>query len=234
MSNNIVEITWRPLTQWPAGRKRTYGNEDARFTRRGSETRTVNGIVQRVALSRERIPLGETLRELDRELSMLGVYRATVQIDVESDRELRNLRDLTHVKSSAVVLTFERNKQPVTIATDFFSRWQDNLRAIAKGMESLRLLERYHIANTGDQYRGWTALPATTTPAFSTEQAANYLARFDGDVGAAAIMQNAESARHAYRCAVAKTHPDAGGSVGNAQLTQEARRVLEAHLGVKL
>lgn len=231
---NEVEITWRPLTQWPATRKRTYGREDAKFTRRASETRTVNGVVQRVALSRERIPLQTTLRELDSELSMLGIYRATVQIDVESDRELRNLRDLTHVNSSAVVLTFERNKQPITIATDFFARWQDNLRAIVKGMEALRLLERYHIANSGDQYRGWTALPATTTPAFSTEQAANYLARFDGDIGAAAIMQNADSARHAYRCAVAKTHPDAGGSTGNAQLVQEARRVLEAHLGAKL
>jgi hypothetical protein len=33
--------------------------------------------------------------------------------------------------------------------------WQDNLRAVALGLEALRRVERYGIAQRGEQYAGW-------------------------------------------------------------------------------
>lgn len=236
-----VTITWQPLTQWPAGRRRTSYHEDANFTRATTEVRTVGGgEVQQVRGSRQRIPLGRTLEDLDRELYQISAKNVVVQIDVAKDRELTRLSDLTNVSTPAVVLTFTRNTEPFVFACDYFKRWQDNLRAIAKGLESLRLLERYHITQSGEQYRGWKALPSATTTALSTEQAADILARrlsqngHAGTYTAAAILSDAVSAKSAIRAALARSHPDAGGSTSDFQLVQEAKRVLSAHHGSTL
>jgi hypothetical protein len=160
-----------------------------------------------------------------------------VQVDI-TERQLRNdggIRSDASAASPPVVLTFTRKKVPYVFACDHFQRWQDNLRAIALGLDGLRRLERYHIGQSGDQYRGWQALPASTTAAFTTEQAAACLARLSGNGATAAdIAGNVERARHAYRRAAANTHPDNNGSTGNFQLVQEAKRVLQAHHGATL
>jgi hypothetical protein len=44
-------------------------------------------------------------------------------------------------------------------ACDRFWRWQHNLRAIALGLEALRLVERYGIGDAHQQYAGYRALP---------------------------------------------------------------------------
>lgn len=234
MARNVT-ITWQPLMQWPAGRKRTGYHEDAKFTRAKVEVRTVGGgEAQQVRGGRQRIPLNQTLVDLDSELSQINAKSCVVQIDVAKDRELSRLSDLTNVSTPAVVLTFTRNNEPFVFACDHFSRWQDNLRAIAKGLESLRLLERYHITQAGEQYRGWKALPAATTTAFSSESAANVLGSRSNQTPAA-ILQDRDVARRAYREAASNSHPDSpSGSTSNFQLVQEARRVLEAHHGGSL
>ena len=48
----------------------------------------------------------------------------------------------------------------MTYATDRFFAWQDNVRAIALGLEALREVDRYGIAKKGEQYAGWKALPS--------------------------------------------------------------------------
>ena len=230
-----VTITWQPLTQWPAGRKRTAYHEDAKFTRAKNEVRTTGGgEVQQVYAGRQRIPLTQTLLDLDSELSAITAKSVVVQIDVAKDRELTRLSDLTNVSTPAVVLTFTRNNEPFVFACDHFARWQDNLRAIAKGLESLRLLERYHITQSGEQYRGWKALPSSTTTALSTDVAAAALSR-RSQWGVSQILGDREVARQAYREAAARSHPDNPvGSTADFQLVQEAKRVLEAHHGGSL
>ena len=230
MARNVT-ITWQPLTQWPAGRKRTSWHEDAKFTRPKNEVRTTGGgQVQQVVTGRQRIPLNQTLVDLDSELYQISAKSVVVQIDVAKDRELTRLSDLTNVSTSAVVLTFTRNGEPFVFACDHFSRWQDNLRAIAKGLESLRLLERYHITQSGEQYRGWKALPSSTSPALSTAAAAEVIARRT-KYTVEQVIHNFDDARDAYRAARARAHPDAGGSAADFQLVQEAKRVLDAHHG---
>jgi len=227
-------ITWQPLTQWPTGRKRTTAHEDANFTRQTTSVRTVGGgQAQQMRGGRQRMPLTQTLEDLDRELYQISAKDIVVQIDVAKDRELSRLSDLTNVSTPAVVLTFKRNGEPFVFACDYFKRWQDNLRAIAKGLESLRLLERYHITQSGEQYRGWRALPAATTTALSTEQAASVIARRTGE-NPSLLQANRDAAKRAIRRAAAGAHPDSGGSTTDFQLVQEAKRVLETHHGATL
>lgn len=169
---------------------------------------------------------------------MIGARDVVLQVDVASEREIRRdgeFRSDARVSSPAVVLSFTRGKTPLVFATDYYKDWQDNVRAIALGLEGLRRLERYHIGQSGDQYRGWQALPSSTTTAFTVDQAATFLARLSGNESAVkAIATEIEVARKAYRLAAANTHPDRGGSTGNFQLTQEAKRVLEAQFGSPL
>lgn len=45
-------------------------------------------------------------------------------------------------------------------AVDTYTTWQDNLRAIALGLEALRKVERYGITRGTEQYTGWKMLTA--------------------------------------------------------------------------
>lgn len=233
MSN--VTIAFRPLTQWPAGRAVTadWRREDAKFKSAGRQERDFSGNTRWVA--GERTPIERTYDELDRELWQIGATDAVVQIDVRTERDIR--RDGTRplsdarVKSPAIVLSFKRKGTVHTFACDRFTRWQDNLRGIVLGLEGLRRLERYGIVQSGEQYRGWQALPSNATPALTTEAAADVVAKragFQRDH----LLRDRESAKNAVRSARAKAHPDAGGSDREFILVQEAARVLSLHHGV--
>ncbi len=227
----LEHVRFVPLSQWPAGRPRAAYHVEAKFQRSGSY-----GVTRRT-------PLSQTLNDLDREFDQISAREVIVQIDVANQGEFRSqlrqdgiIREDTRTRSPAIVVSFLRdgNKIPLVFACDHFSRWHDNLRAIALGLESLRRLERYHIAQTGDQYRGWQALPSSTTTALSTNQAAEVLARRAQIFSAEDIKGSSSKARDAYRIAAAKTHPDAGGATADFQLVQEAKRVLEGFFGASL
>ena len=241
-----MDVTYQPLTQWPVGRPRTLAADrrEAQFkTPRRAEFDAVGA--QRI-VQRRVMPLARTLHDLDSELFLIGVGHAVIQVDVTNRQDLRSdlrrdgvIRDDARVHSPAVVLSFTRHRSPLVFACDHFNRWQDNLRAIVLGLEALRKIERYHIGSGMEQYRGWQALPASTTPALSTEQAAAVLARRENGTRSAADLETRADmithdiawARDAYRKAAAKTHPDSGGSHDDFTLVQEAKRVLEAHHG---
>src|SRR5690606_32320419 len=93
-----------------------------------------------------------------------------------------------------VIVSLDSRHGPLRYSTDVFSRgsfwrgggsgyvtipgWQCNVRAVALGLEALRKIDRYVIAQGGEQYRGWQALPpGTPMPAASmtVEQAARLL-----------------------------------------------------------
>jgi len=110
------------------------------------------------------------------------------------------------------------------------SPWKSNVRAIALGLEALRKVERYGIADSGQQYRGWQALgsgapmPAATGMThieardFIVDQS-NWMGEFDPyDAGLIGM---------AYKMAAKLLHPDR--STGDAELfkqLEEAKRVL--------
>lgn len=104
-----------------------------------------------------------TLRLLQHELGALGTEDALLQLAITS-------ADLT---IAGTLATGARPSDPGAILSfasdDFgtltyqcrkFSNWRDNVRAIALGLEALRKLERYGIADRGQQYAGFAELPS--------------------------------------------------------------------------
>lgn len=111
--------------------------------------------------------------------------------------------------------------------------WQHNLRAIALGLEALRTVERYGIAERGQQYAGYRELgagmamgPATMT----VEQAAAFLVEhgeFGGTPADPDELIGAPDAVAAYfREAAKRLHPDVGGDAELFKRLTEARDLL--------
>ena len=97
------------------------------------------------------------------------------------------------------MLAFESDYGPLQYATDTFTSWQDNLRAIALSLEALRAVNRYGVSRHGEQYRGWRQLTTGSDDTHGipdTATAQRYLDDvYDGDL----------------KRALMETHPDRGG-----------------------
>lgn len=191
-----------------------------------------------------------TLSLLDRELDQLGATNAFLQVElrdrtaaVRKDGQLRSGAVVDH---PGVILTVEsRRHGTLTYPCDAFRgrsgrpAWQENLRAVALGLEALRRVERYGIADRGQQYAGFAELGAGTamagTDGFTPERAAQLLAD-EANRGFGADWINAESLltapdraeliRGAYRDAARLHHPDAGGDPNMFRLLTAARDLL--------
>jgi hypothetical protein len=112
-----------------------------------------------------RSSLGHTLQVLDRELHALSATGARLELAIPPGPAYwrQDGRPRAHVVADhpGVVLAFTAGTlggRELRYATDRFLTWQDNLRAVALGLEALRRVERYGIAQRGEQYAGWAAL----------------------------------------------------------------------------
>ena len=112
-----------------------------------------------------------TLQLLNRELVALNASGPVViqVVTRNGASDLRRdglLRAQASIEHPGVRVSFESKHGPLTYATDVYEgryrqpAWQANLRAIALGLEALRKVDRYGIAQSGEQYRGWQALAA--------------------------------------------------------------------------
>jgi hypothetical protein len=137
-----MQMTFRPLPAWP------YPEQKARPA-------TYQATYQR------------TLVDLERELE--AVRATDVILGVVADpRDVRldgQLRADAKVRHAGVELSFTKpGTGRVTFHTDrhrgYAQSWQDNLRAIALGLEALRAVDRYGITTGGQQYAGFAALSA--------------------------------------------------------------------------
>ena len=150
-----------------------------------------------------RAPYSETLRLLIHELDMLGntgprvIQVALSEADIRRDGLPRANARPAH---PAVALSFTSRHGPMHLSTDTFDDWRDNLRAIALGLESLRRVDRYGIARSGEQYAGWLQLEASTR-------------------GSALIREHG-----GVRAAMKATHPDRGGDAADFHAVVEASR----------
>lgn len=184
----MTDFTFRPITTWP-----------------GELTR-----------SRRRSPFGashgQTLRLLRTELAHIVARRSApvvIQLalreqDIRQDGLPRaNARQPEH---PGVILAFDSRYGPLRYATDVFTDWQANLRAIALGLESLRRVDRYGITKRGEQYAGWRALEAGGPDEGQLERGRRLIREHGG------VAQ----ALHA-------THPDHGGDPEDLQAVLAAR-----------
>lgn len=200
-------VVFRPIDQWPG---------DLTETRRRSPFKST---------------LPSTMKLLAFELDAVGGSTIVVQIAMsEADFRLDGIpyadRRATH---PGVVVAFDSKVGPLKFAVDAFTSWEDNLRAIALGMESLRRVDRYGITKRGEQYTGWKALPMSTDPADAietTEQAWRVLTTHAGVPVESSPLFNGISEKEVVRRALLNTHPDQGGDPDDFRSVQRAREVI--------
>src|ERR1700675_3855774 len=84
----------------------------------------------------------------------LDAKKLVFQIDVrESEIRLDGLPSArARPNDPAVIVSFDSKHGPLRYFCDQFTDWQDNIRAIALGLEALRKVERYGITHRGEQY----------------------------------------------------------------------------------
>ena len=149
-----------------------------------------------------------TMSLLDRELRNLRAVRVVIQLALsEQDIRLDGLpRASARPSHPGVILAFHSNQHDIDLqyAVDAFDRWEDNLRAIALGLEALRKVDRYGVTKHGEQYAGWKQL-GTGRPDMA-ERGHRLIAEYG-------------SLNEALRA----THPDRGGDEEDFMAVQAAR-----------
>lgn len=189
--------------------------------------------------SRRRAPFKATGAKvwalLEREIKMLRGKNVVVMVDVD-DRQIRldgQLYSNARPRTPAVIVAFDVPDGRLQFPCDTFLFWESNVDAIARALEALRMVDRYGVQQ-GKQYTGFKALPASTTPVMTTEQAAKRIS-FHASIGdMMSIIRDRSVARDAVRKAKAVVHPDAGGSNEAFTLVVDAERILKAHHGGSL
>jgi hypothetical protein len=93
-----------------------------------------------------------TLDLIDREMGMLRarnvLFRCQLnRADIRNDGWPRAHAKFQH---PGVTISFESRHGPLSYTCVKFNHWQDNVRAIALGLEALRQVERYGIVKRGD------------------------------------------------------------------------------------
>lgn len=184
-------VQFRPIDTWPG--EQTRGRRHAQFSS----------------------SIGSTMKVLGQELRQLNAKHVVVQIAM-SEADFRN-DGIPYANARAthpgIVIAFESKFGPLKFAVDTFWAWEDNLRAVALGMEALRKVDRYGVTKRGEQYTGWKALPQSTDPTqnMTLDQARAYLDDVWGGDATAALRA---------------THPDVGGDPDEFRKVQRARELL--------
>lgn len=201
-----LQISFRPLTRWP--KQPTRNRQRSRFD------------------SKHR----DTMELLDRELSHLNARNIVIEADCDSSEIRRDgmLRSDAKLRGPGIVVRFESKKESLCFPCDTFTDWQDNLRAIAKALEALRMVDRYGVTSSGEQYRGWTALPDKSQESIfkSPEDAAAWIAA-KIDVGLPPLPWSDGHKQFVRTSAIKLCHPDRnGGNDAAWKLWQQAAAMI--------
>lgn len=164
--------------------------------------------------------LSNTEDLLDRELHAIGARGATVMQLAVASGDLRldgRMRADARPSHPGVVLSVTDSRRgALRFACDRYRTWQDNLRAIALGMEALRKVDRYGITADDEQYAGFRAIPRAADDGMpSTPSEAAALLASLSDEPAWQITTSSVCARAAYRKALKKVHPDLADDDGS-------------------
>lgn len=229
-----MNVTYRPVgADWPG--QRTPGRErvKSRFQRTGHWNHDTHQHV-----GGGKVPWPDTLGLLDRELRELGAASVVFQIDVrESDIRLDGMPSArARPTDPGVIISFRSRHGPLRYFCDRFTDWQDNVRAVALGLEALRKVERYGITHRGEQYVGWKALPASSGQVEgvirqfgSVAEAAAYLIEKAGDnASLRGVVEDKQYRDDVFRRAAKRVHPDGGGNRADWDALVEARRLIES------
>lgn len=206
----MLNATFRPLDRWPG--ERTAERRDATF----------------------RATYPQTLDLLEYELKQLGARDVIIQVEKLTHDDIRNdgwPRSGTWKNGyggPCVILSFESPKGSISMPCDKFGDWRDNLRAIAKSLEALRMVDRYGVTRGNEQYRGWAKLeaPGAKNGKMDRDAALRFLAGLHKSPPENLARLSSDQLRDICRTARVENHPDRGGShetfvtIGEAVLCQ--------------
>lgn len=211
------ELDVRPLTTWPGDLTPAHKRKDSQFA----------------------APLATTVALLTRELRCLGARHPVLEVAIPAEQWRLDGRPRAQAKAEhpGVVLSLPAtNVGPLRYATDIFTTWQDNLRAIALSLEALRKVDRYGVTRRGEQYQGFRALPGGSAVAvergMSREDAALVLVNHavpgsvHRDAYVRSVLDSPDRARAVFRDAAHNAHPDKGGTTEAFQQVEQAARIL--------
>jgi hypothetical protein len=207
----MIETKLVPLQVWPGKKTESWAQKRAVF----------------------RSTFQQTLDLMDRELRMLGAKEILIQAYCgQEDIRLSDgwLKSSARPKQPGIILTFKKKDGRIlSMPCDRFNKYEDNLRAIALSLEALRSVDRYGVTQTGEQYKGWEALPPPGAQAvgdtYNEKWAKEIIRRFGNPYCPPmdAPMDVWEKAANAARF---NTHPDKKGKAADFDLVQRARGVL--------
>lgn len=217
-----MQFRFKPIVNWPA--KPTNFRKAAQFKSQYSDT----------------------LKLLDRELDQIRAQEPIVIQTYMNERDVRNdglpRSDARVPSNPGVIVSFKRRVrydpqlrkdiyEDLSFPCDTFEKWQDNLRAIALALEALRKVDRYGVTKNGEQYKGWKALPPQTSNGFDDKyQAAKFIFHHSQmKIEVNRIIGFKEDFETAYKQAVRKLHPDAGGNHSDFVMLQQAAEILKKH-----
>lgn len=204
-----MNVTFRPLLVWPGQLTPDRQRRDTPFYAK----------------------IEVTWRLLEHEVELVGGRELVVQLALDENQIRLDGRPRAGAQPThpGVIVSFESRYGPLQYATDTFTHWHANLRAIALGLEALRKVDRYGICKRGEQYTGWRALPGGSNghQPMTLEKAALFIATYSGDTAAALLGADTNLLQVAYRKAARRLHPDAGGDAALFARLQEAKRLLE-------
>jgi hypothetical protein len=227
-----VELVFRPIKDWPGTLRTDAERQQSPFSAGWNDTQIL----------------------MDREVYNLGGERVIVELgltekDIRLDGGVRADRIPSH---PGCIVSFDSRHGPLRYWTDLFTHvtyrrqqpahgWRQNFRAIALGLEALRKVDRYGIANAGQQYTGWKEIGSgiamgTGEPPWSVEEAAAFISENSVESPLSGrpcftpeeVLLNEGKRKAAYRLAARRLHPDAGGDPAAFRRLEHARRIVEA------
>lgn len=201
-----------PIGEWPTAL--TPNRQMSKFSATLSDTLTL--------LEREIYHLVDTKAQQESAELLIAIPPGAFRVD---GRPYANAK----AEHPGVIFSIDSKFGHLSYPCDTFTTWQDNLRAVAKALEALRMVDRYGVTKRGQQYRGFLAIEATAVPSgFATvESAIAFLATFHPTIPDASTVPP----RLLVRAAQRKAHPDHGGDDATFQRVSLAEaKIREAGL----
>jgi hypothetical protein len=179
---------------WPEGWRRSTSRRDAPFRR-----------------YRERITIHHAIDEVERELKLLGAGRDfVVSTNVKPTLRGGVTAISQHAGDPGVAVYFTLREQGRCLACDTFTRVPDNVIAIAKHIEAMRMSDRYGIGTLDQAFAGYA-------PRLQSSTLEWWL------VLGVPPFANRQQIEDAYRVKARLAHPDTGGSDVEMARLNEAR-----------
>lgn len=143
-----------------------------------------------------------TVALLGRELRLHGAQATVMELDFRR-QDLRQdgmPRAGRRARAAGLVLSFRATLVPdepeLRYEVTEFTQWQDNVRAVALGLEALRAVDRYGVTRRGEQYAGWKQLGSGSVGEGDPRRGRELIAKAGGS----------------WRAAAQNAHPDLGGA----------------------